>query len=265
MVGNLSITGFGGKALRVSENSTATVGAMFVKHPLENDPSAGINAITTSGKSPTPLVLVDKASSASFGRIYAVTHPAGKLLEDPTGTGVGLWTTLSGVKWGSHYQQTIPESMLRAESGSRIFLSDAGSMFAFDGGTAGMKFSRRDYCIFGAGSASVIVSEGSLAYDSVTQSAISSTTKTITDVRATTPTDLRRIMTRSPSSTNNRYLYGAPSIRTWLGDQSGVEHNYTPEITNLGAFTGSPFVGSAATTPGCTFSVVIIKNGIVSN
>ena len=258
MVGNLSITGFVGKALRVSENSTATVGAMFVKHPLQSDPSVG--AIV--GKSPTPLVLVDKASSASFGRIYAVTHPAGKLLEDPTGTGVGLWTTLSGVKWGSHYQASPSESMMRAESGSRIFLSDAGSMFAFDGGTAEMKVSRRDYSIFGIGSASVIVSEGSLAYDSAAQSAISSTTKTITDVRAT---NLQKIMTRSPSSNNNRYLYGATATRTWLGDQSGVEHNYIPAITNLGLPFGSGIIGSQASTSGCTLSVIITKSGYISN
>ena len=277
MVGNLSITGFGGKALRVSENSTATVGAMFVKHPLENDPSAGINAITTSGKSPTPLVLVDKASSASFGRIYAVTHPAGKLLDDPTGTGVGLWTTLSGVKWGSHHQplalSSTSESMIRAESGSRIFLSNAGSMFAFDGGTAAMQVlagpvPKTNSYVFASVGGSVIVSEGSLAYTSTTQSALTSTTKTIVDTRNNT-TFPQRIMTRSPSSTNNRYLYGATATpRTWLGDQSGVEHNYVPAITNLGAYGGGGIAGAVgfnSPTVGCTLSIIYDKNGFASN
>lgn len=263
MVGNLSITGFAGKALRVSENSTATVGAMFVKHPLQSDPSVG--GIANIGKSATPLVLVDKASSASFGRIYAVTHPAGKLIEDPGVAGVGLWTTLSGVKWGNHHS-SIAESMMRAESGSRIFLSGAGSMFAFDGGTAEMKRSRQDYSIFGSGSASVIISEGSLTYDDNSQSAISSTTKTITDVRATTPTNIQRIMTRSPSTPNNRYLRGATATpRTWLGDQSGTEHNYVPAITNLGRILGSGLIGFAANATGCTLSIIYDKNGFASN
>lgn len=264
MVGNLSITGFGGKALRVSENSTATVGAMFVKHPLENDPSAGINANITSGKSPTPLVLVDKASSASFGRIYAVTHPAGKLLEDPTGTGVGLWTTLIEIKWGNHYSP-IAESMMRAESGSRIFLSGAGSMFAFDGGTAEMKRTRQDYSIFGAGSASVIISEGSLAYDSPTQSAIKSDTRTIVDTRTTVAPSAQKIMTRSPSTTSNRYLYGAPTTRTWLGDQIGTEHNYSRAVTNVGLPIGSGSAGSSVNSVGCTLSIISDKSGFASN
>ena len=257
MVGNLSITGFGGKALRVSENSTATVGAMFVKHPLQNDPSAGTNAILTSGKSATPLVLVDKASSASFGRIYAVTHPAGKLLENPTGTGVGLWTTLSGVKWGSHYQETTPESMLRADSGSSIYLSGSGSMFAFDGGTANMQTAGaqglQQYAVFGSHQQSVIVSDGSLASDIPANTAATGT-RTISDSR-TTP---RKIMTRSPSTTNDRYLYGAPTTRTWLGDGSGAEHNYIAAPTNIGLNGAVPAAGN-------TYSAILTKGGSITN
>jgi hypothetical protein len=262
MVGNLSITGFGGKALRVSENSTATVGAMFVKHPLQNDPSVG--AIV--GKSPTPLVLVDKASSASFGRIYAVTHPAGKLLENPTGTGVGLWTTLSGVKWGSHYQGAaatlVAESMMRAESGSRIFLSRAGSMFAFDGGTAEMKVGgiTPNAYVFASVGGSVVVSEGSEAYNSVSD-AVPGACRTISDTR--TPTTAQKIMTRSPSTASERYLYGAPSIRTWLGDQSGSNHNYVASHTNLSASGSIGVPGNP--NPGGTMSVYISKNGTASN
>jgi hypothetical protein len=257
MVGNLSITGFGGKALRVSENSTATVGAMFVKHPLQNDPSAGINAIDTSGKSATPLVLVDKASSASFGRIYAVTHPAGKLLENPTGTGVGLWTTLSGVKWGSHYQSTTPESMLRADSGSSIYLSGSGSMFAFDGGTANMQTAGaqglQQYAVFGSHQQSVIVSDGSLA-SAIPANTAATGTRTISDSR-TTP---QKIMTRSPSTTNNRYLYGAPTTRTWLGDGSGAEHNYIAAPTNIG-------LNGAVPPEGNTYSAILTKGGSITN
>jgi hypothetical protein len=192
-----------------------------------------------------------------------VTHPAGKLLDDPTGTGVGLWTTLSGVKWGSHFAAPR-ESMMRAESGSRIFLSGAGSMFAFDGGTAEMNRSKQDYYIFGSVSGSVIISEGSLAYDSNTQSAISSATRTIADTRNNT-TFPQRIMTRSPSTTSNRYLYGASAARTWLGDQSGTEHNYVSAITNLGLPVGSGLVGNQVNASGCTLSILFIKNGYASN
>jgi hypothetical protein len=255
MVGNLSITGFGGKALRVSENSTATVGAMFVKHPLQNDPSVG--AIANIGKSATPLVLVDKASSASFGRIYAVTHPAGKLLADPTGTGLGLWTTLSGVKWGSHYPETTPESMLRADSGSSIYLSGSGSMFAFDGGTANMQTAGaqglQQYAVFGSHQQSVIVSDGSLA-SAIPDTAAATGTRTISDSR-TTP---QKIMTRSPSTTNNRYLYGAPTTRTWGGDGSGAEHNYIAAPTNIGLNGAVPAAGN-------TYSAILTKGGSITN
>ena len=255
MVGNLSITGFGGKALRVSENSTATVGAMFVKHPLQNDPSVG--AIANLGKSATPLVLVDKASSASFGRIYAVTHPAGKLLENPTGTGVGLWTTLSGEKWGSHYQATTPESMLRADSGSSIYLSGSGSMFAFDGGTANMQTAGaqglQQYAVFGSHQQSVIVSDGSLA-SAIPANSAATGTRTISDSR-TTP---QKIMTRSPSTTNNRYLYGAPTTRTWGGDGSGAEHNYIAAPTNIG-------LNGAVPAEGNTYSAILTKGGSITN
>jgi hypothetical protein len=157
--------------------------------------------------------------------------------------------------------------MMRAESGSRIFLSGAGSMFAFDGGTAGMNRSKQDYYIFEAGSASVIISEGSLAYDAATQGGTDSTTRTITDARATTPTNIQRIMTRSPSTPNNRYLRGATATpRTWLGDQSGTEHNYVPAITNVGGPSGFVgLVGNATNTSGLTLSVKFIKNGYASN
>jgi hypothetical protein len=253
MVGNLSITGFGGKALRVSENSTATVGALFVKHPLQDDPSRGVN----NGRSATPLVLVDKVSFASFGRIYAVTHPAGKLLEDPSGTGLGLWTTLGGAKWGSHYQSTTPESMLRADSGSSIYLSGSGSMFAFDGGTANMQTTGaqglQQYAVFGSHQKSVIVSDGSLASE-VPATAAATGTRTISDSR-TTP---QKIMTRSPSTTNNRYLYGAPTTRTWLGDGSGAEHNYIAAPTNIG-------LNGAVPPEGNTYSAILTKGGSITN
>jgi hypothetical protein len=261
MVGNLSITGFGGKALRVSENSTATVGAMFVKHPLQNDPSVGVNV----NKSATPLVLVDKVSSASFGRIYAVTHPGGKLLEDPTGAGVGLWTTLSGDKWGSHYQATDFESMLRADSASSIYLSNAGSMFAFDGGTANMYIpstvatEKRQYAVFGSHQRSTIVTDGS---EAVSQNNLNTPTptRTVTDTRAV---GLQKIMTRSAPTANNQYLYGATANRTWLGTgAAGIEHNYIANPTNIGLLGVSP---SAAGNIGITYSAILSKGGSITN
>lgn len=247
--GNLSITGFNGKAIRVSENSSATIGSLFAKHPLHADGSVGLPS------SATPVVLVDKVSSASFGRVYAVTHPAGKLVSDSTIT--PLWSTITGTKYGSHYQSSTPESMMRAQSGSRIFLSNAGSMFTFDGGTADMKVSKQDYSIFGAGSASVIVSEGSLAYDSATQPGGDCFTRTILDSRVT-----QKIMTRSYSPNNIRYLYGTSDSRTW--NQALVE-NYVSAITNVGAQTGIGLVGSQANTVGCTLSVIVDKSGFASN
>jgi hypothetical protein len=257
--GNLSITGFNGKAIRVSENSSATIGSLFAKHPLYADGSVGLPS------SATPVVLVDKVSSASFGRVYSVTHPAGKLVSDANIT--PLWTTITGTKYGSHYQP-IPESMMRAESGSRIFLAglSGGSMFAFDGGTADMRFTTREYAVFEAGSVSVIISEGSLAYNSLSQPS-ESETRTVVDTRNNT-TFPQKIMTRSPSSTSNRYLYGAPTTRTWLGDQSGDQHNYVRAVTNLGLHNISGIqgaVGNGVNIGGCTFSIIYTKNGIASN
>jgi hypothetical protein len=265
--GNLSITGFSGKAILVSDNSVVTVGTLFAKHPLVGDPNLYILPSTFA----TPVVLVEKSSSASFSRIYAVTHPGGKLLEDPTGAGVGLWTSLEGRKWGSHHQATDVESMLRADSGSSIYLSGAGSMFAFDGGTANMYIpfvgppaavEKRQYAVFGSHQRSTIVTDGS---EAVSQNNLNTptATRTVSDTRATTPTDLRKIMTRSAPTTSNQYLYGAPGTRTWLGTGvAGTEHNYIANPTNIGLLGVSP---SAAGNIGITYSAILSKGGSITN
>ena len=278
IAGNLSITGFSGKAILVSDNSVVTVGTLFAKHPLVGDPNLSILPSTFA----TPVVLVEKSSSASFSRVYAVTHPGGKLLEDPTGAGLGLWTSLEGRKWGSHHQATDVESMLRADSGSRIYLSGAGSMFAFDGGTANMHIpfvgqssptaipaatEKRQYAVFGSHQRSTIVTDGS---DAVASSATNTptATRTVSDTRATTPTDLRKIMTRSAPIANNQYLYGAPNqqlpgIRTWDGTAvAGTEHNYIANPTNIGALGAVP---AANATIGITYSAVLTKGGSITN
>jgi hypothetical protein len=270
--GNLSITGFSGKAILVSDNSVVTVGTLFAKHPLVGDPNLSILPSTFA----TPVVYVEKSSSASFSRIYAVTHPGGKLLEDPTGAGVGLWTSLEGRKWGSHYQATNLESMLRADSGSRIYLSNAGSVFAFDGGTANMHIpfvgqatpfvaaatEKRQYAVFGSNQLSTIVTDGSDAVASSTTNTPTAT-RTVSDTRATTPTDLRKIMTRSAPTTSNQYLYGAPGTRTWDGTGTpGTEHNYIANPTNIGALGAVP---AANATIGITYSAVLTKGGTITN
>ena len=249
--GNLSITGFSGKAIRISENSSATIGSLFVKHPFHADTSAGIN----NAKSATPLVLVDKLSSAVFGRVYAVTHPAGKLVSDSSIT--PLWTSITGVKYGSHYQATATESFFVANSGSNIFLLNAQGWFAFDGGTADMRVGTQQYSVFGSHSGSLIVSQGSLANSDPAASA--SNIRTLNDTRAGAA---QKIMTRSPSSTNNRYLYGwngSPTDnRTWGGSQGGVEHNYTASATNLG-------IDGAPPASGITYSVITTRLGRSTN
>jgi hypothetical protein len=264
IAGNLSITGFSGKAILVSDNSVVTVGTLFAKHPLVGDPNLSILPSTFA----TPVVYVEKSSSASFSRIYAVTHPGGKLLEDPTGAGLGLWTSLEGRKWGSHHQATDVESMLRADSGSRIYLSSAGSVFAFDGGTANMHIpstvatEKRQYAVFGSHQRSTIVTDGS---DAVASSTTNNPTATITvsDTRATTPTDLRKIMTRSAPTTSNQYLYGAPGTRTWDGTGvQGTEHNYIANPTNIGALGAVP---AANVSIGITYSAVLTKGGSITN
>lgn len=253
VLGNLSIRGFSGKAVHVADNSSITVGSLFIKHPLHSD--------APDAASPTPLVIIKKMSTGNFGRIYAVTHPAGKLVSDSTIT--PLWTTIRGQKWGSHYQASAPESMLRANAGSSIYLSGAGSMFAFDGGTADLKVGAggyNQYAVFGSYTGSLIVSEGSLAVDAPGAAAPGGT-RIILDSR-TTP---QKIMTRSPSTTSNRYLYGAPTTRTWLGDQSGTEHNYIATPTNIGAIGTAPAVGATPSTSGNTYSAVLGKGGSITN
>ena len=270
--GNLSITGFSGKAILVSDNSVVTVATLFAKHPLVGDPNLQLLPSTFA----TPVVLVEKSSSASFSRVYAVTHTGGKLLEDPTGAGVGLWTSLEGRKWGSHHQATDVESMLRADSGSSIYLSSAGSMFAFDGGTANMHIpfvgqstptvippatEKRQYAVFGSHQRSTIVTDGS---EAVASSATNTptATRTVSDTRAA---ESRKIMTRSaPMPTaSSQYLYGAPTNRTWLGTGvAGTEHNYIANPTNVGALGAVP---AATVSIGITYSAVLTKGGSITN
>jgi hypothetical protein len=255
--GNLSITGFSGKAVLVSDNSTATVGTLFVKHPLVGEP----NLVTLPAPPTTfatPLVLVEKSSSATFNRVYAVTHPGGKLLEDTTG--VGLWTSLDGTKWGSHAAiSNTPESMMLAQSGSRIFLSSKGSMFAFDGGTAEMKIGAQQYAVFGS-YASAIITEGSLV-SADPGNAAPVGTRTIMDARAS---GSRKIMTRSPFTTGSQYLYGATATRTWLGTLVG--DGYTFAATNIGAISSAPAVcATPPTAAGATYSAILGKGGSITN
>jgi hypothetical protein len=256
--GNLSITGFSGKAIRISENSSATIGSLFVKHPFHADTSAGVN----NAKSATPLVLVDKLSNAVFGRVYAVTHPAGKLVSDSSIT--PLWTSITGVKYGSHYKtiqtdgEIFPESFFVANSGSSIYLLRANSWFAFDGGTAAMRVgTQQQYSVFGSHSGSLVVSQGSLN-SSDPEGSVSSI-RTLNDTRAAAA---QKIMTRSPSSTNNRYLYGwngSPTDnRTWGGSQGGPEHNYTASATNIG-------LNGVVPADGITYSATTTKGGRITN
>ena len=114
--------------------------------------------------------------------------------------------------------------------------------------------------VFASVGGSVVVSEGSEAYISVSD-AVPGACRTISDTR--TPTTAQKIMTRSPSTASERYLYGAPSIRTWLGDQSGNEHNYVAAHTNLSASGQIGVPGNRD--PGGTMSVYISKNGTASN
>jgi hypothetical protein len=97
----------------------------------------------------------------------------------------------------------------------------------------------------------VVVSEGSEAYISSASTAVPGACRTISDTRTTA----QKIMTRSPSTSAERYLYGAPTLRTWLGDQSGANHNYAASHTNV----------SAPAAVGLTASIYIAKNGFASN
>jgi hypothetical protein len=254
--GNLSITGFNGKAIRVSENSSATIGSLFAKHPLHADGSVGVAVNGALPSSATPVVLVDKVSSASFGRVYAVTHTMSKLTTSATRP---LWTTITGTQYGSHTLPSNTESIMRAESGSRIFVSSAGSMFTFDGGTAEFKVSAQtpNYYVFASVGVSTIVSEGSLATSSLSTSSAGGC-RTIADTRGTP-----KIMTRSVGSPAGRYLYGTPTTRAWLGDISG--DGYTASHTNVSDSGMIGVVGNNTNTGGLTLSVYVNKNGIASN
>jgi hypothetical protein len=60
-------------------------------------------------------------------------------------------------------------------------------------------------------------------------------------------------------------LYGAPTFRTWLGDQSGANHNYAASHTNVSAPAASGTVANSPVAGGLTASIYIAKNGFASN
>jgi hypothetical protein len=116
--------------------------------------------------------------------------------------------------------------------------------------------------VFGSHQRSTIVTDGS---EAVSQNNVNTptATRTVSDTRATTPTDLRKIMTRSAPTANNQYLYGATANRTWLGTgAAGIEHNYIANPTNIGLLGVSP---NAAGNIGITYSAILSKGGSITN
>lgn len=238
--GCISVTSFGGSAISVRENSRLSVGTVFAKHPLFADVSL---SASNNPAGPTPIIRVQRNSSADIGSVYAVTHPAGKIVNDAST--VPLWSSFDGAKYGHHRTTNSPlECFVRVSSNSNLFLSDAGSAFAFDGGTADFKVSAPNYSVFTVEGASNLVSTGSLA-DNTATGAVK--TKLLADTRAT-----QNIMTRSVGS----YIYGfaAASSRQWTGTLATAT-GYTGSSTNLGP----------ATTTGVTLSVNLNTQGRATN
>lgn len=252
--GILCITSFGGNALCVSENSRASIGTLFAKHPM----FAGIDT-QANPKARIPVIRVQLNSNVFLGSVYAVTHPGGKSVTD---SAVPMWTTKTGVGYGNH-QSSVPtttstdplESFVVVTRNSNFMLTSYGSVFSFDGGTADFKVDTAqtpqtpDYAVFAVDRASNLVSPGSLSVSTTASVPSMGTTVMLHDTR----TSPQKIMTRSPGT----FLYGFSSTRQWTGNANGS--GYTAGFTNLGVDNAKP------TTAGVTYSVDVSKLGRATN
>jgi len=232
--GTIAVTGYAGSALRVSENSSASVGYLFAKHPMHstgtsrsgNSNDSGINAALSQH-----AVSVEENSTVKLMNMFCVGRMGGSTIRD-----TGLWTTFSDVKNGGVVRTTNPSqrlALISADRGSSVILQNerngdflAGSAFSLDGGTGAtldQRFNNSDLpelLVVRATNASYIgvVGSNSLASGTYPETPLTNP-RFLYDVR--TGID-RRIMTRSPVGANTGTVYGHPGPdRVWSGSQIG--------------------------------------------
>jgi hypothetical protein len=232
--GTIAVTGYAGSALRVSENSSASVGYLFAKHPMHstgtsrsaNSNDSGINAALSQH-----AVSVEENSTVKLMNMFCVGRMGGSTIRD-----TGLWTTFSDVKNGGVVRtSTLSQklTLISADRGSSVILQNerngdflAGSAFSLDGGNGAALNQQNDngelpdLLVVRATNASYIgvVGANSQAIGNYPETPLTNP-RFLYDVR--TGID-RRIMTRSPVGVNTGTVYGHPGPdRVWSGSQIG--------------------------------------------
>jgi len=282
--GALAITGYAQTAVRITENSSATIGTLFTKHPMHSDGIASANASNDTGTSSSPrqaCIEVSENSSAKLTSAHCVGHIGGSTIRSG---GDGLFTTITGLKIGNRVASTDianRDTFIRVDRGSQFILRadrqyaaayGQGSVFSMDGGTgAGISFgyssSSPEITVFNVGSGSHAVVER-------VNASANTATQPITDIMvlsdnrsAGTP---RKIMTRStPGSNGTIYGFsGLPETRIWSGFlDSGV--GYSRHGTNIGTEGSGGSLFSSATDSsnlGCTLHAHVdsVRGGSIS-
>jgi len=240
--GVVAVTGYAQTAIRVTENSSAVIGSVFVKHPMH---SSGIGAPNFSNDTGTVIsqgqnaIRVQDNSSMKVGNMVCVGRMGGNTIRNTPST--GLWTTWSETKIANRPTPVDifdRDAFVLVDRGSNFILRRdrvagtlAGSVFALDGGagsTLGLNFATApsaspEILVFKVGSGSNAVIEGVNAKsDTSTQSNTGVGVRFALDTR----TGDRKIMTRSSGTSPNSTFYASQeslaSNKVWNGDLSGV-------------------------------------------
>lgn len=261
--GVVAVTGYAQTAIRVTENSSAVIGSVFVKHPMH---SSGISSTNFSNDTGTVIsqgqnaIRVQDNSSMKVGNMVCVGRMGGTTIR--TG-GDGLWTTWSGTKIANRPVPTNifdRDAFVLVDRGSNFILRRArvagtlaGSVFALDGGTGAtldLRFNNSttttltpEILAFKVGSGSNAVIEGVNALSDTSTQSNGVGVLFALDTR----TGDRKIMTRSSGTSPNSTFYASQeslaSNKVWNGDLSGI--GYTPMGLNIGTEGSSSHTWSA--------------------
>lgn len=247
--GTVAITGYAQSAMRITENSSATVGFVFTKHPMHSPGISATNYSNDSGIGTTykqNAVKVEDNSSAKFINLTCVGRMGASTIRVDA-----LWTTFTGVKNGLRVSASNirdRDAFVSVDRGSRFILKGIrdsnwympGSVFSLDGGTGAVtdfKFNAGsntpEILIFKVGSGSHCIVDGVNALSDSSGQSLTST-RVLTDARVTND---RRIMTRNSGvvaqGNNTQYGVVPNTIRSWNGAETTF--GYTAHGLNIGA------------------------------